>query len=63
MLLMTVPHGDFLAGFEVGFQMIRGSSAKAPNAGEAPVTPVGSTPFIEGIKAGIVAARYKLAKA
>lgn len=50
---------DFCAGFVEGFQSVRGEKVAVPACPAAPATPHGSTPFREGIKAGIRAARRK----
>lgn len=47
---------QFKAGFEEGYRAIKGNNAVLPVYPVQPVTPVGSTPFREGIKAGIKAA-------
>lgn len=47
---------EFCAGFEEGYRSIKGDMAMAPMCPIAPVTPIGSTDFREGIKAGIAAA-------
>lgn len=51
-----VPHDDFKAGFRVGFQLVMGTNSLLPLYPLAPLTSLGSTPFLEGIKAGIEAA-------
>jgi len=44
---------DYQKGFEEGYRMIMGASALLPLAPIQPLTPLGSTPFREGLKAGI----------
>jgi hypothetical protein len=48
---------DFCAGFEEGYKLLKGDMALVPLCPLEPLTPLGSTPFREGIKAGIRAAR------
>jgi hypothetical protein len=55
-----VPDDDFDAGFEVGYQLIRGTMVMTPVAPVGPLAPLNSTDFLEGIKAGIRAAGYEL---
>lgn len=51
-----VPHNDFAEGFKVGYQLIRGINAGMPGIPGQPGTSGNTTPFLEGIKAGIRAA-------
>ncbi|MGZ3084143.1 hypothetical protein [[Haemophilus] ducreyi] len=44
---------DYQKGFEEGYRMIMGASALLPLVPIQPLTPLGSTPFREGLKAGI----------
>lgn len=44
---------DYQKGFEEGYRMVMGASALLPLAPIQPLTPLGSTPFREGLKAGI----------
>lgn len=44
---------DYQKGFEEGYRMIMGASALLPLEPIQPLTPLGSTPFREGLKAGI----------
>jgi len=44
---------QFCSGFEEGYRSVKGSRVMVPICPVPPVTPVGSTPFREGIKAGI----------
>ena len=47
---------EFCAGFEQGYLAIKGSMVIVPICPIEPITPIGSTSFQEGIKAGIAAA-------
>lgn len=47
---------EFCDGFEEGFKMIKGNMAFVPFCPFEPFIPFGSTPFREGLKAGIAAA-------
>ncbi|MER8967727.1 hypothetical protein NKI25_18730 [Mesorhizobium sp. M0808] len=47
---------EFCDGFEEGYKTIKGDVAFVPFCPFEPFTPYGSTPFREGIKAGIAAA-------
>jgi len=49
---------EFCAGFEEGYKMIKGSNVMVPMCPMANMTPMNSTDFREGIKAGIKAARH-----
>lgn len=46
----------FCTGFEEGYKSIKGELVIVPICPIEPITPIGSTPFREGIKAGIAAA-------
>lgn len=48
---------DFCAGFDEGYKIVKGDMVLVPLCPLEPVTPIDSTPFREGIKAGIAAAR------
>lgn len=48
---------DFCRGFEEGYKSVKGDMVILPVCPVAPITPVGSTPFREGLKAGVEAAR------
>jgi hypothetical protein len=48
---------EFCAGFEEGYRTIKGDMVIVPICPVAPITPIGSTAFREGIKAGFSAAR------
>lgn len=63
-LLLALPiaaHGqrksEFCRGFEEGWKAIRGELALTPLCPVEPITPIGSTPFREGLKAGMARAR------
>lgn len=47
---------DFCAGFDEGYKLMKGDMVLVPLCPLEPLTPLGSTPFREGIKAGIRAA-------
>ena len=53
---------DYQKGFEEGYRMIMGASALLPLAPIQPLTPLGSTPFREGLKAGINLAKRNKVK-
>ncbi len=44
---------EFCNGFEEGFKTIKGESVYVPYCPYEPYTPYNSTPYREGIKAGI----------
>lgn len=48
---------QFCAGFAEGFKTVKGSGVMVPMCPMMPMIPMGSTPFREGIKAGIAAAQ------
>jgi hypothetical protein len=48
---------EFCDGFEEGFKTVKGDMSLTPICPIEPITPIGSTPFREGIKAGMRAAR------
>jgi hypothetical protein len=48
---------EFRAGFTEGYKSVKGDMVIVPTCPIAPITPIGSTPFREGIKAGMRAAR------
>jgi hypothetical protein len=52
----TSARQEFCAGFSEGFKSVRGNSALVPVCPVTPVVPLDSTPFREGIQAGIAAA-------
>ena len=47
---------EFCAGFTEGYKTVKGDMVIVPIRPIAPITPIGSTDFREGIKAGIKAA-------
>ena len=47
---------EFCDGFEEGFKTVRGDMALVPLCPLEPLTPLGSTPYREGLKAGMRAA-------
>ena len=51
--------GEFCDGFEEGFKTVKGEYAAPPACPAEPATPATSTPFREGIKAGIKAANRR----
>jgi hypothetical protein len=48
---------DFCNGFEMGWKTVKGDLSIVPICPIEPITPLGSTPYREGIKAGIAKAR------
>jgi hypothetical protein len=55
--LVGAVQAEFCAGFVEGYKSVKGDMAVVPACPAAPPTPVGSTPFREGLKAGIRAAQ------
>ncbi|MEK7241109.1 MAG: hypothetical protein AAB224_11040 [Gemmatimonadota bacterium] len=59
LIALTIPFtvhgqsGHFCDGFEEGWKTVKGELAVVPVCPVEPVTPVGSTPYREGIKSGI----------
>ena len=51
-----VPHGDFREVFIVGYQLIRGVNTGIPGIPGQSGTPGNTTPFLQGIRAGMKAA-------
>jgi len=49
--------GDFCAGFEEGYKTIKGDMAMVPMCPMKPLTPLGSTDYREGLKAGMKKAK------
>ena len=49
--------GTFCGGFSEGWKSVKGDLALVPLCPLEPLTPLGSTPFREGIKAGMARAR------
>lgn len=48
---------EFCDGFEEGYKTVKGSGVFVPHCPFEPFTPYNSTPYREGIKAGIKKAR------
>jgi hypothetical protein len=58
LLVSTMSFGtDFCDGFEEGYKAVKGSYALVPLCPLEPITPISSTPYREGLKAGMKAAR------
>ena len=58
-LVFTTPvfsDSQFCAGFALGYKTIKGNMVLVPLCPLEPLTPLGSTPFQEGLKAGMLAA-------
>lgn len=58
--LSTFVYADrsaFCAGFTEGYKTVKGDMVIVPICPVRPITPIGSTDFREGIKAGMRAAR------
>lgn len=47
---------EFCAGFAEGYKTVKGNNALVPICPVPPITPIGSTDYREGIKAGMSAA-------
>ena len=62
-LLLTSPmvfaKSDFCTGFEVGYKSIKGDMVIVPICPIEPITPIGSTPYREGILKGQKVARNR----
>ncbi len=54
---LNVHASSFCDGFREGYKSIKGNIALVPICPIEPITPIGSTPFREGIKAGMRAAQ------
>ncbi len=48
---------DFCAGFKEGYRMVRGDLVQVPQCPQGTQAPQGSTPYREGVKAGMKAAK------
>lgn len=48
---------EFCDGFELGYKTVKGNFVMVPMCPMEPMTPMGSTSYQEGIKAGMRAAR------
>jgi hypothetical protein len=55
--LAGADQNEFCVGFAEGYKTIKGDMVLVPLCPLAPITPLGSTDFREGIKAGIRAAQ------
>lgn len=53
---VAMADSDFCNGFEMGYKTVKGNMTLVPLCPLEPLTPLGSTPFQEGIKAGMNAA-------
>ncbi len=53
----TYAQSDFCKGFEEGWKAIKGDNVFVPFCPFEPFTPFNSTPFREGIKAGMLMAQ------
>lgn len=51
-----IPHNDFNEGFIIGYQVVKGINVGLPGIPGTPGTPGNTTPFLQGIRAGIKAA-------
>lgn len=60
MLSDKIPHDDFAEGFKVGYQSVKGATAALPFTPSSPLVPLGMTPFLLGVQAGIKAAGGKM---
>lgn len=50
---------EFCQGFEIGYKTVKGNNVIVPICPIPPITPIGSTAYQEGIKAGIHTARTR----
>ncbi len=57
LISLNVSASEFCDGFEMGYKTVKGNNVLVPMCPMAPLTPLGSTPYQEGIKAGMAAAR------
>jgi len=48
---------DFCNGFEIGYKTVKGNNVLVPLCPLEPLTPLGSTPYQEGLKSGMSAAQ------
>lgn len=48
---------EFCDGFEEGYKTVKGDIVIVPICPLQPITPIGSNPYREGLKAGMEAAR------
>jgi len=54
---MNATASEFCDGFEMGYKTVKGNNVMVPMCPMQPMTPMGSSPYQEGIKAGIKSAR------
>ena len=54
---LSASQDDFCRGFEEGYKIIKGDMVLIPLCPLPPLTPLGSTDYREGIKAGMKAAQ------
>lgn len=52
----SLAESQFCAGFELGYKTVKGNMSLVPLCPLEPIAPLGSSPFQEGIKAGMQAA-------
>lgn len=57
-----IDEGTFAEGFEVGYKLVRGKNVGMPGTPGRPGTPGNTTPFLQGLEAGIRAAGGTLTK-
>jgi hypothetical protein len=55
-----IPHDSFSEGFKVGYLAINGTNTMLPLTPLAPLTSLGMTPFLEGVRASLEAAGIEL---
>ncbi|MET3591829.1 hypothetical protein ABID26_001213 [Mesorhizobium shonense] len=59
---MSAINGTFSQGFEVGYRLVKGIHVGMPGTPGEPGNPGNTTPFLQGIEAGIKAAGGMLIK-
>lgn len=52
----AVAESEFCSGFEMGYKTVKGNMVLVPLCPLEPLTPLGSTSYQEGLKAGMQAA-------
>ena len=52
-------HDEFCDGFDEGYKSVKGDLVALPMCPATPTTPIGSTDFREGLKAGMVAGQLE----
>lgn len=57
LISLNAAASEFCDGFEMGYKTVKGNNVMTPMCPMEPMTPMGSTPYQEGIKAGVNAAR------